>query len=138
MSQLQKYAWFNLAVFGLAVVVYLSLVPIMGPIPAFCAFGVCGLWGFGPAIVRRNRPGKIVWDERENAIWLKSGRIAFATFWVVFVIAAMIPWFILGPKGTISVNALPGYVFLGMGTIWVTQSLAVIIQYRRGVSNDGE
>jgi hypothetical protein len=135
MSQLQKYAWFNLAVFGLAVVVYLIFVPIMGSLAAFCAFGTCGLWGLGPSIVRKNRPGKIVWDERENAIWLKSTRIAFATFWGVFVIACMVPFMILGPHASIPVYVLPQYVGGGMITVWVTQSLAILFLYRREVSN---
>ncbi len=138
MSQLQKYAWFNLGVFGLAVVVYLALLPLAGPIGAFGAFGVCGLWGFGALILKKNRPGKIVWDERENSIWLKSGQIGFGLFWAVFVAACMIPWFVLGSKATISVDVLPNFVFLGMGIVWVAQAVAILLLSRQGGPNVGE
>jgi hypothetical protein len=138
MSQLQKYAWFNLVVFTVTTVVYLALVPVMGWGTATAAFGLCGFMGFGAFILRKNRPGKVVWDERENLIWKRSGRIAFGAFWGLFVLACMVPWFILGPKATISVNVLPDFVGGGFLTILVIQSLAIIILYRREVSNDGE
>ncbi len=138
MSQLQKYAWFNLAVITLTTAVYLALVPVVGWLLAMPAFGLYGFLGFGAFILRKNRPGKVVLDERENLIWKRSGRIAFGTFWCLFVLACMVPMAILGPNASISVNVLAAYVGGGMLTVVVTQSLAIIIQYGRGVSNDGE
>jgi len=38
----QKEAWFNLAVFAVAVATYAALVPLWGPFPAFAAFGSSG------------------------------------------------------------------------------------------------
>ncbi len=32
MSQLQKYAWYNLAVFAVGLLAYLSLLPLLGPL----------------------------------------------------------------------------------------------------------
>jgi hypothetical protein len=139
MSQMQKYAWFNLAVFAIAIIVYLILVPIMGPLTALSSFGVCGLWGFGGSLLKKKqRDGKIVWDEREDLIWKRSKRIAFSAFWGVFVLGEMIPWMIIGPGGSIPVNALPWYVFGGMGTVWVTQSLAILFYYGREASHVSE
>ncbi len=138
MSQLQKYAWFNLAVAGVAVVVYLVLVPIIGPEAALGAFGVCGLWGFGGAFLREKSPAKVVWDERERMIWARSTRAGFAAFWGVFVIAAMAPFFVLGPEGSISVKILPWYVLFGMFTVWVVKSLVILLLSRRGGAHVSE
>lgn len=45
----------------------------------------------------------------------------------------MIPWSIIGPSGSISVNVLPIMLF-GIGiTLALVHSLVVLIQYGRGI-----
>jgi hypothetical protein len=57
---------------------------------------------------------------------------AYSVFWLVFTAACMIPWFIIGPKGTIPVNVLPMMLGgIGMFLI-VVQSVLTLIQYGRG------
>jgi hypothetical protein len=54
---------------------------------------------------------------------------AYATFWVLFVAAAMVPWFVTGPNGAITVNYLPWMVFGGMFVVMLVQALATLQQY---------
>ena len=44
-------------------------------------------------------------------------------FWLLFVAAAMVPWFITGPDGLITVNYLPWMVFGGMFVVMFVQAI---------------
>jgi hypothetical protein len=138
MSQLQKYARFNLAVFGLAVAVYLVAMPFIGPKAALGAFGLCGLWGLGARYVRRGRDGKPTIDERDQQIWQQSTVAGYSIFWLAFVAACMLPWFIAGPNGSIPVQVLPLYVGAGWATFMVVQSIVILVQYARGAGYASE
>ncbi len=59
----------------------------------------------------------------------KPSIVAYSIFWVLFVAAAMIPWFIIGPNGTITVNYLPWMVFGGMFIVMLLQSIVTLNEY---------
>jgi len=132
MTRQQKMAWYNLAVFGVAVLAYLGLWPVLGPVPALGAVGVCGLWGLSPLFFRKPR-GAVVVDERDQLISLRAQVAGLWIFWECFVAAVMLTWGISRwyDCQTISIDALPWLVFGGMIIYVVTHSIAVLAQYGR-------
>src|SRR5437899_10058017 len=88
MSATQKFAWFNLAVIALTLVVVLALLPFLGK-GALGGFGFLGIIGLGPLFFRK-RPGQVVADERDILIQRRAWILAYALFWVVFVLAAVL------------------------------------------------
>ncbi len=107
MNRAQKTAWFTLAVMSLAVGVsvgafcigvFILGVPAHRAAGGFGFLGIVGLVGLTPLLFRKGE-GKVRCDERDTMIQRKAAFAAYAIFWVLFVAAAMIPWFILGPGG---------------------------------------
>ena len=90
--------------------------------------GIMGLLGLTPILFRKDK-AKVQCDERDQMIHRKATIAAYATFWVLFVAAAMIPWFVTGPNGTITVNYLPWMVFGGMFVVMFVQALVTLQQY---------
>ncbi len=137
MNKAQKTAWFTLIV--LAVALGLSLAAfcvgyfVLG-VPAHQAaaglgfMGIMGLLGLIPVLFRKGE-GSVQCDERDLMIQRTANLAAYGAFWVLFVIAAMIPWFITGPSGTITVNYLPWMVFGGMFVVMLVQALVILQQY---------
>jgi hypothetical protein len=137
MNRQQKIAWFTLIVVSLAL--GLSLVafaifhfilglPVNRAASGFAFMGIMGLTGLTPFLFTKNR-GKVRYDERDTAIQRKSVIIAYSIFWVLFVAAAMVPWFIIGPNGNITVNYLPWMVFGGMCVVMLLQSIVTLNEY---------
>ena len=105
MSQLQKYAWYNLTVFALMVVVYVLIVVVhnigtgrlqLGATGILPAMGVSALWAVGIHIIWWSNRGKVARDEREVFIWQRATRIAYGIFWSLFVIACLALWTVGG------------------------------------------
>ena len=92
--------------------------------------GLLGLLGLLPILFRKDR-AKVQCDERDRMIQRNASLIAYATFWVLFVAAAMIPWFVKGPSGTITVNYLPWMVLGGFCAVMLVQALVTLQQYGR-------
>src|SRR2546425_8536314 len=88
MSRMQKFAWFNLAVIALTLLVVLSLLPFLG-YRAMGGLGCLGLIGFGPLFFRK-KPGQVVTDERDHLIQWRSWIFAYAPFLVLFVLLAFV------------------------------------------------
>jgi hypothetical protein len=137
MNRMQKMAWFNLIVISLALglsVAAFSIGYFIFGAPARQAaagsgfIGIMGFSGLSPILFRKDK-SKVQYDERDTAIQRKSVIIAYSIFWVLFVAAAMIPWFILGPNGTITTNYLPWMVFGGMFTVMLLQSIVTLSEY---------
>jgi hypothetical protein len=131
----QKMAWFNLAVFGLAVLVYLGLCPVLGPVPALGAMGVCGFWGLGGVFFRKRQPGDVVLDERDRLISLRAQLAGLWVFWECFVLGCVGGWAVIRywyHRETIAVEVLPLLVFAGMAVFTVAQSIGILVQYGRG------
>ena len=68
-------------------------------------------------------------DERDLLIQRKAALGAYAIFWCLFVLAAMIPFFVLGPDGKVSVKYLAAMVFGGMTVVTLVQSIVTLEQY---------
>lgn len=145
MSRAQKIARFNLIVIlialslsAIAVGVFYFVVdlPIRRAFGGFGFMGITGLMGLSPLLYKKGR-GKVSFDERDELINYRAVLAAYSVFWLVFTAACMIPWFIIGPSGSISVNVLPIMLF-GIGiTLMLVHSLVILVQYGRG-GKDGE
>ena len=134
MNRMQKIAWFTLIVVSLALglsVIAFSIGYFIFGLPAIRAvagFGFIGILGLTPVLFRKDK-SKVQFDERDTAIQRKAVGLSYAIFWVLFVAAAMIPWFIIGPNGTITTNYLPWMVFGGMCVVMLLQSIVTLNEY---------
>ena len=150
LSPLQKMAWFNLAVFAGAVLLYLLAVPALAwsfgrsvataAVPALGVFGLCGLWGFGGKFLRdRQTRRKINLDECDLMIYRQAIIAGWSAFWVIFVAVCMVLWGVVRyVKGNsnVPVDLLPGFVFLGGIVATVTQSIVILVQYGRSAGDE--
>ena len=144
MNRQQKIAWFNLVVVSLALGPSVAAFSIgyfvfgataQQSAAGFAFCGILGLSGLTPFLFRKDK-SKVQFDERDLMINLKAGIVAYAIFWLLFVAAAMVPWFIIGPDGMITVNYLPWMVLGGFCTVQLLQSIVTLRQY--GWRGDGD
>lgn len=93
-----------------------------------------GLLWLLPYIERKFRKDKkkIIFDERDQLIHKRAVVASYVVLWIYFVAACVITWCIVGPNGTISVNVMPLTLIGGLVLFNCAQSLASLIQYRRG------
>jgi hypothetical protein len=150
LAPLQRLAWFNLIIFAVAVALYFMALSFFtwhfhrtlaeASLPALGLFGICGLWGFGNHFLYdRRRRARVNLDEREALIYQRANTIGVVLFWEVFVFLCMGVWAYLSyvrHQATIPVGFLPFLVFAGMIVWQVTQSIAILVQYRRSASDD--
>ena len=150
LAPLQRYAWFNLIVFAIAVALYLMAVPFFewrfhitltrAALPSLGVFGVCGLWGLGNYFLKdHQRRARVNLDEREALIWQRAGIIGMALFWVLFVFVCMGVWAYLSyvrHQATVPIGSLPLLVSAGGIVSWVTQSISILVQYKRSAGDD--
>ena len=137
MNRAQKIARFSLivilialtlSVIAVGVLYFVVGLPIQRALGGFGFIAICGLTGLSPLLYKKER-GKVNFDERDFLIHKKASLAAYSIFWFLFVLASMIPFFVLGPKGTISVKYLPVMVFGGMVTVMLVQSIVTLEEY---------
>jgi hypothetical protein len=136
MSRMQKFAWFNLAVIGLTLLVVFSLFPFLG-YRAMGGLGCLGLIGFGPLFFRR-KPGQVIADERDQLIQWRAWIFAYALFWVAFVLVAVVlSAVVYGEDGAVPVSVVRISVFWALLLVYALASVAILVQYAGG-SRDAE
>jgi hypothetical protein len=93
-----------------------------------------GLFWLFPLISSKFRKGKkkVSFDERDQLIHKKAVMAAYVVLWLYFVAACVIPWWFVGPYGSISVNVMPLTLLGGLAVFTFVQNLAILIQYGRG------
>jgi hypothetical protein len=137
MNRAQKMAWFSLIMvtlaFGLSLISVVVLhfgcgLPMRRAAGGFGFIGIMGFSALAPLLFKRDK-GKVELDERDLLIKSKATMAAYCSFWPVFVIAAMVPFFIYGPDGTVSVKYLCSMVFGGMLIVILVQSLVTLQEY---------
>lgn len=134
MSALQKFAWFNLAVIAFTLVAVFVLLPFLGR-GALGGFGFLGFLGFSPLFFRR-KPGRVLFDERDQQIQLRSFILAYSVCWVVFVLAAVfLSAAIYGEEGAVPVVVVNYSVWCGFMLMQAVGSLAILVQYRGGAKD---
>ena len=98
-----------------------------------------GLFWLLPFIEKKVRKGKkkVSFDERDQLIGKRPALVSHFILWLYFVVACIVPWWVIGPKGSIPVITLPVILIGGLVIFAFVQSLATLIQYGwRG--KDGE
>jgi hypothetical protein len=136
MSALQKYAYFNLAVIALTVAAVLALVPFLGQ-RALGGCGFLGLLGFS-VLFLRPKSGQVSLDERDNLIQRRSTILAYAVFWVAFVLAAvLLSPLVYGQDGAVPVWVVQMSVFCGFMIVNAVMSVAILVQYAGGSQDAG-
>jgi hypothetical protein len=137
MNRAQKIAWFSLIMltlaFGLSLVSVGVLhfgygLPMRRAAGGFGFIGIMGFSALAPLLFKKDK-GKVKLDERDLLIKNKAMLAAYWGFWPVFVIAAMAPFFMYGPDGTVSVKYLCSMVFGGMFVVILVQSLVTLQEY---------
>jgi len=135
-SATQKSAWFNLAVVALTLVTVLSLLPALGK-GAIGGFGFLGLLGFGMLFFRKKR-GQVVTDERDRLIQRRAWVVAYASFWVAYVLAAVVlSPAVYGDDGGVPVWVVQSSVFCGVMLVYAVGSVATLVQYAGGARDAG-
>jgi hypothetical protein len=136
MSRMQKFAWFNLAVIALTLLVVFSLVPFLG-YRAMGGLGFLGLMGVGPLFFRK-KPGQVVTDERDHLIHWRSWIFAYAVFWVVLVLVAVVlSATVYGEDGAVPVSVVRISVSFAFMLVYTLASIAILVQYAGGSSDAG-
>ena len=80
-------------------------------------------------ILFRGKRNQVSFDERDQLINYRAVLGAYSVFWLVFTAACTIPWSIIGPSGSISVNVMPTVIVEGIAVFIFIQSLTTLIQY---------
>jgi len=94
--------------------------------------GITGLGGLGPLIFGKDK-GKVMCDERDRLINYRAALAGFGAAYIVTGLMCMLPFFILGYEATISITWLP-MIFVAPGlTLFFVHSIAILVQYGRGV-----
>ena len=87
------------------------------------------LWvlaGFALPYFKKDKQGL---DERDLLIKQKAMVAAYWSFWPLFVLAAMAPFFVYGPDGAVSVLYLCWMVFGGAYWVYLVYSIAILNEY---------
>ncbi len=141
MNRVQKIAWSLVVTISVAFLLSCIAIAILyvkvGMPKALAGLGFMGIAGLGSfsTLIFQTEKGKVTLDERDRLINRRAALAGFGTSYLLVGLACMIPFFILGPKASISVSYLP-YIFGGVGiNIFFVHSVAILIQYGRGSAN---
>ena len=83
--------------------------------------------------IRSKRPPL---DERDLLIKRKAMIAAYWGFWPIFVLMAMVPFFVYGPDGKVPVPYLCWMVFVGMFVVMTLYSIAILNEYGWSSTDD--
>jgi len=142
MNRAQKIAWGHviatLIAFVLSVITVCFMYTMLGipkAVYGFSLMSLAGLGGLTSVFVKKDK-GKVAFDERDAIIKEKAAHAGFAAAFLFTCCACMTPFFVFGPKASISVKWLPQ---IWIGT-FVTQfffySLAILVQYGWGARGE--
>ena len=134
MNREQKQAWLVVAMFGVSVIAFAALVPLVGWKVAPCGFALFGISGLSPLIFRKKtQAGQVEADERDKKIAREATLAGGMMSYLVFILACMVPWFIYHARGaeTISIHRLPMIAIIGMIVLVTTRSVTLLVLYGR-------
>ncbi len=140
MNRIQKMAWLMvicisagaiLAAIAIAVLHFVVGMPWSIAKAGLGFLGIAGFGGLGPLIFKKDT-GKITCDERDTLINRLAAIAGFGSAYMVVGLACMLPFFILGPRATVSITWLP-MIFMAAGlTSFFVHSVAILVQYGLG------
>jgi hypothetical protein len=135
MNRAQKIAWAFVISTSTATSASLVAVGILSlyvgmprALLGFCFMGLSGLGGLAPLLIKKDETPLVV-DERDDLFHRRAAFAGFATAYLVFGAASLIPFFILGPRAMVPVRWLP-MIFMGAGlSNLLVYSLTILSQY---------
>ena len=74
---------------------------------------------------------KVTFDERDLLIHKRAVMAGYVVLWLYLVAACVVPWCIVGPQGSVSVNILPLALLGGLIVFTLARGLATVVQYGR-------
>ncbi len=135
MNKIQKTARFTLIMLGLALGLSVTAVLVLrfavgmswrASMAGFAFTAIMGFSRISPSLFKKDKRGL---DERDLLIKQKAMLAAYWSFWPLFVLAAMAPFFVYGPGGKVSVLYLAWMVFGGMYWVFLIYSLTILNEY---------
>ncbi len=140
MNKTQKCAWFCLTLTMLllifSVIVYGGIVAVGKPTRItgglfyilFLIIALC----FRILLWKKQSPVEVDLDERDQLIKRRAVFACYISLCGLLIAACTIPWFIVGPEGSIPVCVLPATLFGVFIIIMLVHSVAILIQYGWG------
>jgi hypothetical protein len=118
----------SLVAFGVAYLIFGLPTHKASAAGVFSFIIIAGFGALAPLLFKKDKD-KVKLDERDLLIKRKSALVAYWMVWSLFPLGAMIPWFIKGPDGMITVNYLPWMVIGGTFIIATIQSIVILEEY---------
>ena len=135
MNKYQKMARFTLIMLALALGLSITAVLVLRfavgmswqhSTAGFAFIGIMGFSSIRPSFFKKDKRDL---DERDLLIKQKAMIAAYWSFWPLFVLAAMAPFFVYGPDGVVSVHYLSWMVFGGVYWVFLIYSIAILNEY---------
>ncbi len=137
MNRAQKTAWLLVITISagfvlscIAVVILYIKSGMPTALAGFAFMAVAAFGGLGPSIFKKDK-GNVTFDERDKLIKEKAKLAGFTASFLFAGLACMTPFFIFGPKASISVSWLPNIWAGTFLTAFFVHSVAVLVQYGR-------
>jgi len=140
MNKAQKEAWFGLFLgvplilipSGVCVLISydrgVSFAPLL--MLAYLASMSFLPWLFSLFAYRNKK--QVTYDERDQLIEKRATLTSYFFFWLYFVIALIIPWWVTGSEGSVPVITLPIILIGGLSIFVFIRSLTTLILYGWG------
>jgi len=141
MSKLQKYAFLNLTLssVGLIIMLVRFLVNIYSfkIIVSVLAFVLC-CFLMASYIFRYKyqKQGSQYYDERDKQIHKKAAFAGFVTMFLTLFVLSLFTFLIYMPDKSISIGLLLGIVSFSYMSVFLAESIAVLIQYMLGAQGE--
>ena len=140
MNQAQKEAWFGLFM-GVplilipgGVLVFISYDRGASFAPLFMLLYLASMsflpWLFSLFACRNKK--RVTYDERDRLIEKRAALLSYFFFWLYFVLALIIPWWVAGAEGSVPVITLPIILIGGLSIFVFIRSLMTLILYGWG------
>jgi hypothetical protein len=137
----QKQAWFIVGACSLATLAFIALIPFMGVIRAWPAYGLFGLGGLAPLFFRaRPKDGGVAEDERDKAITQKATLAGGMCAYGALELACIVPYFLCRVQGksAITIEVLPFVAMSGLIVLFAARAITLLALYGRGDEHDAE
>jgi len=134
-NRAQKIAWAVVIIISTALAASLLAVGILTwyvgmprALLGFCFMSLSGFGGLAPLVFKKD-PGAAHVDERDELFHRRAAIAGFATAYLVFGAACMIPFVVLGHRAMVPVRWLPA-IFMGAAlSHYFVYSLTILSQY---------
>jgi hypothetical protein len=142
MNRYQKLAWWNLSVIAVTIIITSAAVAIEFHIRDYSIIGPCFiailvLLKLNPFLFKKPQSQSgVISDERDSFIVKRAVSFAYTTFWIIFFISSFLLFLIMGPRSSVPTITLPLMVFGVAVFMKIVCSVAILVQYGRGVKGE--